>query len=618
MDSYDEAGSDSSEEGYDSDETDGSFVDYGQLRDDDFELHSTVDELGYPDMTVLQSYVDVLQIKNIADAIEYVNAALAEATRAEYERLKIAVLGEGHLPAPRPRTRYNIGPPDKKVFETLKKKGGAFAADSCAEDIDQTDPWLAKLFELVDAIHDLDREDDHAIRQFLQDSIGAQPPSTPALTLGDLKDKTKFIKKMTEEDEIVFSFQDGTIHRVSPNPMKGRNLEGSEMRRPYKGPAFAVDYKSKDMATADICFKRSPTQVMKRVAVIDYLVKLRDVMDQSFGMSNSRYCLAASTCLDVMIDQDMHPDTGRAHCHLVAWMIGFKTLLATIKHKFEKADGRDLTMADEAAIKVAENLRFVYCDATLMDGGRTKGMEHSAEETGKVYHKDSEIRFEFVGPNAADQYGYKAWSKFPQYNPLDENDSSNGDLHRVVTRGRYEDMVTGRTGEEESTDKAKVFEAVKAWKGRDYVHRVVKGKRYKDEDTGQRGQEESTDKKDVFEAVKDWKQDGIGHVAYLAARVRAGDWGQIEHCKKIGSVFITADRLSAMYATYRGVGVILVRHDDRIQTKDKATYAHYRFCFGLPRQPRQEVQAGGGSWRWGQAALVGVTVVAAIVGSVFR
>jgi hypothetical protein len=560
-----------SEEDYDSDETDGSFVDYGQLRDDDFELHSTVDELGYPDMTILQSYVDVLQIKTIADAIEYVNAALAEATRAEYERLQIAVLGEGTPARPRTRGRYDIGPPVKKVFETLKKQGGALAADSCAEDIDQTDPWLAKLFELTDAIHDLDREDNHAMRQFLQDSIGAQRPSTPALTLGDLKDKTKFIEKMTDVDEIVFSFKDGTVHQVKPNPMKGRNLEGSDMRRPYKGPAFAVDYKSKDMATADICFKRSPTQVTKRVAVIDDLVKLRDVMDQSFGKSKTR------TCLDVMIDQDMHPDTGRAHCHLVAWMIGFKTLLATIKHKFEKAGGRDLTMADEDAIKATTNLRFVYCDATLMDGGRTKGMEHSAVETGKVYHKDSEIRFEFVGPNAEDQYGYKAWSKFPQYNPLDENDRSRGDVHRVVTRGRYRDVVTLQRGDETSTDKAK-----------------------------------------VFVAVEEWKRDGLGHAAYLAARARAGDWGQIEHCKKIGAVFITADRLSAMYATYRGVGVILVRHDDRIQTKDKATYAHYRFCFGLPRPAVQEVQAGGGSWRWGQAALVGVTVLAAIVGSVMR
>lgn len=618
MDSFEEGMDIEEDADYHSDTTDGSFIDYGQLRDDDFELHSTMDELGYPDMTILQSYVDVLRIKTIADAIEYVNAALADATRAEYERLKNAVLGEGHVPVPRPRTRYNVGPPDKKAFETFKKKGGAVAADSCAEDIDQTDPWLAKLFELTDAIHDLDRENDHAMRQFLQDSIGAQLPSTPDLSLGDLKDKTKFIEKMTEADEIVFSFKDGTVHRVSPNPMKGRKLEGSEMRRPYKGPGFVFEIKSNDMGMADICFKRSPTQVTKRVAVIDDLVELRNAMDLSFGASKTRYCSATSTCLDIMIDQDMHPDTKRAHCHLVAWMIGFKTLLATINFKFEKAGGRDLTLADEAAIKVTTNLRFVYCDASLMDGGRTKGMEHSAEKTGKIYHKDSEIRFEFVGPNADNQYGYKAWSRFPQYNPLDENDRSRGDVHREVTNGLYEDMVTGRTGEE-STDKEKVFNKVKAWKARDYVHRVVKGTRYRDEETGQRGQEESTDKKDVFEAVKEWRQDGIGHVAYLAARVRAGDWGQIEHCKKIGAVFVTGDRLSAMYATYRGVGVILVRHDDRIKTNANATYAHYRFCFGLPRQPRQAVKAGGGiRWRWGQAALVGVTVVAAIVGSVFR
>jgi hypothetical protein len=39
----------------------------------------------------------------------------------------------------------------------------------------------------------------------------------------------------------------------------------------------------------------------------------------------------------------------------------------------------------------------------------------------------------------------------------------------------------------------------------------------------------------------------------LYALKRAGDWGQVEHCAKYGKVFVTADRLAALYAIYRNV-----------------------------------------------------------------
>jgi hypothetical protein len=41
---------------------------------------------------------------------------------------------------------------------------------------------------------------------------------------------------------------------------------------------------------------------------------------------------------------------------------------------------------------------------------------------------------------------------------------------------------------------------------------------------------------------------------------RAGDWGQVEHARRYGKIFITSDRLAALYAYFRDVPCILIRH----------------------------------------------------------
>jgi hypothetical protein len=40
---------------------------------------------------------------------------------------------------------------------------------------------------------------------------------------------------------------------------------------------------------------------------------------------------------------------------------------------------------------------------------------------------------------------------------------------------------------------------------------------------------------------------------------RAGDWGQVEHCKRHNKVFITSDKLAALYAAYRNIRFIFIR-----------------------------------------------------------
>jgi hypothetical protein len=45
----------------------------------------------------------------------------------------------------------------------------------------------------------------------------------------------------------------------------------------------------------------------------------------------------------------------------------------------------------------------------------------------------------------------------------------------------------------------------------------------------------------------------------LYAIKRAGDWGQVEHSKKYNKIFVTEDRMAALYAYFRGVPCILLR-----------------------------------------------------------
>ena len=45
---------------------------------------------------------------------------------------------------------------------------------------------------------------------------------------------------------------------------------------------------------------------------------------------------------------------------------------------------------------------------------------------------------------------------------------------------------------------------------------------------------------------------------------RAGDWGQVEHASKYGKVFVTSDKLAALYAWCRGVRFVYLRRQEKL------------------------------------------------------
>lgn len=45
---------------------------------------------------------------------------------------------------------------------------------------------------------------------------------------------------------------------------------------------------------------------------------------------------------------------------------------------------------------------------------------------------------------------------------------------------------------------------------------------------------------------------------------RAGDWGQVEHAARYGKIFVTSDKLAALYAYYRRVRFIYLRRHEKV------------------------------------------------------
>ena len=62
---------------------------------------------------------------------------------------------------------------------------------------------------------------------------------------------------------------------------------------------------------------------------------------------------------------------------------------------------------------------------------------------------------------------------------------------------------------------------------------------------------------------------------------RAGDWGQVEHCARFQSIFVTSDKLAAMYAYYRGVRFMLLEREENQYDEYPTLPEFIRYTFVL-------------------------------------
>jgi len=65
---------------------------------------------------------------------------------------------------------------------------------------------------------------------------------------------------------------------------------------------------------------------------------------------------------------------------------------------------------------------------------------------------------------------------------------------------------------------------------------------------------------------------------------RAGDWGQIEHCKRYNKIFVTKDKMAALYASYRQVPYIYIKNKtvDYDYARQDPDFIQFSFILNRP------------------------------------
>jgi len=501
---------------------------------------------------ILKHYTDVLLVDSLDAARRYILVAQLEGTASAFDDLRASVLGQPSqtlqkIRPPRPLTE----PPGPHNWTSLGKP----PRQAGGTDVNE---FVAKLQHFADACHDfgkVDPGDSKDIFEIIERSIYGDTVEfmMPALTRADIADKNRFIQAVTSCTSFKFKIGD-TVHFVEKNPMKGRNLESAITPFRKGAPGKLVVNRETEKASVDIFFGKSGRNT--KILVLKNIDRLRSTMADYFGDPFATHRARPK----FMVDQDMTPwaRDKDPHTHLFAWMTGFGHLLVAIDEHFKGAEPLSDIGFD-----------FVFCDATVYDGARVSNLgdsvTYSTASTGAVFYQNAIVDVEFGVAESDAAFLYKVTTADVARNPLAPMSTAES-----ITR------VCGRDGyvEDDSGESARVDNSVSTL-SRLALNLINKG----------------------FD------------IACPVARKTAGDWGQIEHCRLNNIVFVTSDRLAALYAASRDVPVMLVKHHDYADHK----CAQYSFCMFGTDEGRRSLTAdpatGGGRLSYFPAIALGAVVV---------
>lgn len=538
-------------------------------------LYDPVD--GSSATNVLRRYCDVLRIDSLASARRYVIDARTEGSRGAYDSLRASVLGlpapvsdyvsDTDSPSPWFRSRAAVQPVERRgprEWLSLGRPARVVAKGGAGDD---EDDLVSKLQLFADACHDFGRVDPGPGRDMLEvlerSVFGAEVEYLePRLTREDIADKDTFIKAVTGCAGFKFRIG-GVVRVVDSNPMQDRNLEAriTPFGKGAPGKRVVGRLVNDELLTVDVFFGKACRDhkivVMKNIDILR--ASLADFFGDPFAVDRGRP--------KFMVDQDMSPfcRTGDPHRHLFAWMTGFGHLLVAMDEHF-----KGMTPLTDIGFD------FVYCDATVYDGACVANLHDtvafSSEPTGAAFGDSAIVDVEFSGlarePGDDHAFAYRIRSTDAVRNPIAPRFKA-GELRRECRDGAYEDAAG---------NPVRVDTSVAT------LSRLLQS---------------------LIKAGFD--------VASPIAQKTAGDWGQIEHCRRNGVAFVTCDRLAALRAASREVPVLLVKHHDYATD----AYAQYSFCmFGTP-ESRNRLTArmeGGGPSVGAHAVLA--AVVAAVVAAV--
>ena len=231
-----------------------------------------------------------------------------------------------------------------------------------------------------------------------------------------------------------------------------------------------------------------------------------------------------------------------------------------------------------------------FCDASLHDNADTDLATLSPHgHTGLVHHRDARVRITFDGEPTAKSYGL-----------VIESDDCPIDIwnpHSKERRLEYDVKIS----EGDTTKKTAAARGAAV------------------------GSRMSTSKEPMQMLSEDLTERYDVNCSVALALKNAGDWGQIEHCRQLGGVFVTCDKLAAFYAAYINVPFMYINHHDYLQKGVEGSFVHYSFVMSDKRTAPPPVIAapplavsrwpamrGGAAFGLVNVALFAVVVVGAL------
>lgn len=619
---------------------------------------------------VPSDYDDVLKIKTHEDASKYIARAIREASADEVRELEIYYLT---------RRLYDLkyrgdavagasGPTEKRTLS------GGDDSRLFPRNLALLDIRVYHLMELAEAVHDFAdvRPDCHAdkderqetrdenarLRKYIARSLAAElPTEIPDLQM--YADKKTFVEKMAEHEYL--TFRDGRAE----NPLFRRNIEAgiyrhlSEdredddprakvvVRRFWEAPSCEGTFSSEEVFCVD---------GQRKLLVLKDVIRVRKSMQAMFSTNNLRMMLDQNLVprrieKDKLVDHRIYPGQ-ETMVRLLVWFTGFECLLDELnmlffKQKYDKRLGRfvDQDLGHFAAhvpkyrSEFTTKLERVSCDSSMYDGsrwfsnividddtglpakmhapagtpqgmvGRENEFDHQDSKgwykyvrapnilptpTGDIFHPDSVIRMKLDVPPSTGVYGYVIETTEPATSPIDLDDPRSGrdGIAKLVSKGRFRERV-GTTMEQQGP---KSLER----------HNTEAMEKY----------------------VRNWSEydDFVSCAAPLALK-RAGDWGQVEHCKRHNIVFVTADKLAALYAAYRDVPCMYLKYrgvqsyngkavssQERPEQKyDQIEFVQYSFVMFGSKRARQALSPASARQVGGDGSTINLALLSIVV-----
>jgi hypothetical protein len=464
----------------------------------------------------------------------------------------------------------------------LKKQKGGGVPPAQVSDMDIR-PY--RVMQLADAIHDFTGASEGVRQEQLRRDLGVVLPvlNIPIMprsdtkirrkmTVADVADKSAFIEAMGMNAKL--DFGDGPMD----NPLFGLGFEkkcylhdGKRDESKFAGPSVHGTKEHGEFHSAEMfCYGHGAKETVLR---LEKLLEMRDQIDGVFA--NTRIFVVDQNALPG------HPGPDRAPPFVITWMLGFRNTIASLLEYHSVPDkATSMSMFGE----------LYFCDASLHDNARTDLATLSPHGyTGLVHHRDAKVRVAFDGEPTAASYGLVL-----------ESDDCPIDIWNPRSKERrleYDVKISeGDTTRKTATARGATI-----------------------------GLRVSTGKEAMMLLSEDMTNAYAVNCSVALALKNAGDWGQIEHCRQLGAVFVTCDKLAAFYAAYRNVPFMYINHHNYLQSGAKGSFVHYSFVMSDKRVApppfvvapplavsRWPAMRGGAAFGLVNVALFAVVVVGAL------